>query len=132
MKEKLTKLQALKAMTQFLEIYYEQTKSDDIGSLLGDIDTELFSDSQTADPAAWKDWTGSVNAVLNGQAEERLTKLQAYNSMRSFLEGYRKRTNSDDIRLLLDGMEIISDRNTVDPVAWYYWINSVDKALKEK
>ena len=60
MKVKLTKLQAYNAMVKFLDIYYEQTKSDDVGSLLGGM--SFLSDDSTADPAAWEDWTDSINA----------------------------------------------------------------------
>lgn len=59
---KLTDLQSFKAMVQFLEYYYERTSSDDIGSLLGDL--QLLNDCETADPAAWEDWLDSINEVL--------------------------------------------------------------------
>jgi hypothetical protein len=59
---KLTELQAFNAMFKFLEGYYERTKSDDIGSLLGDL--QLFPDGGTFDPAAWDDWIESVEEIL--------------------------------------------------------------------
>lgn len=62
MENRLTKLQAFNAMRNFLEGYYERTSSDDVGSLLGDM--QIFSDGSTADSAAWDDWTESVNTVL--------------------------------------------------------------------
>ena len=61
--EKLTVQQAFEAMSLFLEGFYERTKSDDVGGLLGDM--ILLEDSTTADPAAWDDWMKSVHRVLN-------------------------------------------------------------------
>ena len=58
---KISLLDAFKAMQFFLENYYEQTKSDDVGSLLGDL--QILSDKSTADPAAWCDWIKSVQKV---------------------------------------------------------------------
>ncbi len=61
--DKLTDLQAFYAMRLFLEKYYEQTQSDDVGSLLGDL--QFFEkEKETADPAAWKEWMECVNKVL--------------------------------------------------------------------
>jgi hypothetical protein len=56
--DKLSDVQALRAMQLFLEGYFERTKSDDIGSLLGDI--QLVADRETADPAAWSEWLSCV------------------------------------------------------------------------
>lgn len=58
----LTNEHAFKAMVTFLEGYYERTKSDDIGSLLGDL--ILLDDGRTADPAAWHDWLECVRSSM--------------------------------------------------------------------
>ena len=50
----LTTQEAFVAMRSFLESYYERTKSDDVGALLGDM--QLLGDGMTADPATWEDW----------------------------------------------------------------------------
>ncbi len=63
MDHRLTELQAFHAMQKFLELYYERTHSDDVGSLLGDL--QLTSENEPFDPAAWDDWINSVNAVLS-------------------------------------------------------------------
>jgi len=60
--KKLTELQAFNAMRRFLEGYYERTNSDDVGSLLGDL--QLCQDGGTFDPAAWEDWMDAVEEVL--------------------------------------------------------------------
>jgi hypothetical protein len=50
----ITAINAYRAMVFFLEQYYERTKSDDIGSLLGDM--MLLNNGTTADPAVWNEW----------------------------------------------------------------------------
>jgi len=49
---KMSALQAFKAMVCFLDDYYNETLSDDLGSLLGDMQL-LEDDNGTWDPAAW-------------------------------------------------------------------------------
>ena len=59
----LTKMEALLVMQDFLEKYYERTSSGDIGLLLGEI--QILQDGLTADPAAWYDWSESVEKVTS-------------------------------------------------------------------
>lgn len=47
--------EAYKAMYPFLLDYYDRTKADDIGALLGDL--QLLDDG----PAVWQDWINSLN-----------------------------------------------------------------------
>lgn len=61
MNETLSYLEAFKAMCCFLEKYYEQTSSDDVGSLLGEM--QILEDNETADPAAWHDWLDCVKKI---------------------------------------------------------------------
>jgi len=62
--ETLTARQAFDAMVLFLENYYQQTKSDDVGALLGDLSFDIWSNGSTADPGAWSDWMECVHKVL--------------------------------------------------------------------
>ena len=54
MKKDLNERTAYEAMFLFLLDYYNKTKSDDIGSLLGSM--SLLESGHTADPAVWEDW----------------------------------------------------------------------------
>ncbi|NGX46999.1 MAG: hypothetical protein K1000chlam3_00368 [Chlamydiae bacterium] len=63
MRESLTHLEAFKAMRCFLEKYYEQTSSDDIGSLLGEM--QILEAHRRADPAAWEDWTNCIKKIIS-------------------------------------------------------------------
>ncbi|MCY9517149.1 hypothetical protein [Paenibacillus apiarius] len=58
----ITELNAYKAMVIFLEQYYERTKSDDIGSLLGDL--IMLNDGTTGDPAVWDEWIECLKNVI--------------------------------------------------------------------
>lgn len=58
-----TQKEAYLSMFAFLERYYELTKSDDIGSLLGSM--SLLQDGETADPAIWNDWLEAIEKVKN-------------------------------------------------------------------
>ena len=49
-------------MTAFLEKYYESTKSDDVGALLGSM--IFLEDGGTADPAVWGEWLEAVQEVV--------------------------------------------------------------------
>jgi hypothetical protein len=62
MNELITKIQAFNAMRKFLEMYYKRTLSDDVGSLLGDLN--MITQGETADPAAWDDWNQALENVL--------------------------------------------------------------------
>ena len=63
----MTDKQAFEAMVNFLEHIYERTGSDDLGSLLGDL--QMLEDGTTADPAAWQDWLNSVRQVTSASSE---------------------------------------------------------------
>ena len=65
--DKLSTRQAFDAMCHFLEEYYKQTKSDDVGSLLGDL--QIDASNRTADPAAWNDWLKSVKAATESKKQ---------------------------------------------------------------
>ncbi len=63
MKEKLNHEEAYKAMFCFLENYYKQTGSDDVGALLGSM--QILEDMSTADPAMWNDWEGCIEKITS-------------------------------------------------------------------
>lgn len=54
-----SELEAYSAMFYFLVDYYERTKADDIGALLGGL--RILEDGLPADPAAWEDWMKSLS-----------------------------------------------------------------------
>ncbi len=58
---KLTEKQAYLAMIEFLDDYYQQTQSDEIGEILGSL--QLLEDGKPADPAMWEDWLKSIEKI---------------------------------------------------------------------
>jgi hypothetical protein len=59
----LTRLEAFKAMSCFLEKYYEETQSDDVGALLGEM--QILEDRDPFDTATWHDWMNCVKKVVH-------------------------------------------------------------------
>jgi hypothetical protein len=60
----LSPLDAYRAMLRFLEDYFDRTRSDEIGILLGGL--ALNQDGQPMDPACWHDWMVAVDKVRGG------------------------------------------------------------------
>ena len=67
MTESLTLKQAYLAMYAFLDAFYDRTKSDDVGWLLGDM--SFLMDRRTADSAAWSDWLDAVKKITEENDE---------------------------------------------------------------
>ena len=74
--EGLTLQQAFAAMVLFLEDYYSRTQSDDIAALLSDLNTDIWADHTTGDPAAWEDWVACVHKILMPDTPENRQLLQ--------------------------------------------------------
>ena len=60
----MTDKQAYAAMFHFLQEFWEHTRSDDVGGLLGAM--SLLQDGTTADAAIAADWQRAVEYALNG------------------------------------------------------------------
>lgn len=57
----LTEEEAFQAMIKFLEKYYNLTKSDDVGGLLGSL--MIVENGKPLDIALWYDWIKSLEEV---------------------------------------------------------------------
>ena len=57
---------AFVAMVKFLERYYEMTRADDVGALLGGL--SLLPDGDPADPGFKREW---IEAVKASESEDR-------------------------------------------------------------
>ena len=62
--------QAYLAMFEFLDSYYQLTKSDDIGVLLGSM--SLLQDGKPADSALWNDWLRATEKVKQNMVDAEL------------------------------------------------------------
>ncbi|GER88989.1 hypothetical protein KDW_31510 [Dictyobacter vulcani] len=68
--EKMTIKQAFQVMILYLDSYGQRINSEDIASLLGDLDTNIWDGDTTGDPAAWYDWMYCVQEVLLAEDKE--------------------------------------------------------------
>lgn len=72
MNKNWTTLQAFKAMEKFLDGYYQRTSSDDVGSLLGDM--QLVDDETiTMDSTAWQDLLDAIKELLKEENNKKVT-----------------------------------------------------------
>lgn len=118
----MNSLQAFNIMKQYLDTFYHKTKSDDIGSLLGDI--WLLDDGETADPAAWEDWMDSVKSVVpEFKSHDLLTLDQAFLAARKFLEGYYERTTSSDTASIIANMQPSPNDPITTSRLWPEWLH---------
>ncbi len=133
-----TKFQAFNAMIDFYINYYKRTLSEDLRILMEAI---YFLSESNSDSAAWTDWSNAAKKALQKQAiektvdetmEKRLTKLQAFNTMVKFLEGYYKETTSDFMGGLLGSLLFLPDGDTFDPAFWIEWDDAIKKVLQEQ
>ncbi len=131
-KNKISPREAFDAMSLFLEDFYNKTDSDDVGSLLSEI--QFCSDNSTMDPAAWYDWLNCLTKVSSTKREacilEDLSYIEAFKSMVCFLENYFEHTSSDDVGSLLRDLQFLEDGGTADPAAWEDWLDCVIKVTK--
>lgn len=61
--------EAYDAMFDFLDNYYERTRSEEIAGLLSDL--QILTDGRSCDPAAMQDWEASVKKILNQRPRTR-------------------------------------------------------------
>jgi hypothetical protein len=125
MKNALTPLQAFQAMTDFFDICYQCSHSDQIGALLGAMDMNIFGHGEgTADPAIWEDWIECVNA------DNELTTLKAFQAVQKFVAMRYSCEPDNDVVALISGMQIYNDRSVANPAFWEDWIRCVNKILE--
>ena len=63
---------------------------------------------------------------------DKLTEQQAFEAMVLFLEGFYKRTKSDDVGGLLGDLILLEDGSTADPAAWDDWMKCVLRVLNKE
>ncbi len=107
----------------FLEKYWNKTKSDDAGSLLGSM--MLMADDRPFDRAIWSDWFEALSTVKpNEQLNLETTQLtieEAYFTMIAFLEIYCRLGAEDDFVTFVKSLKA----KTSTIVTWQDWLDSV-------
>jgi hypothetical protein len=126
MEHKITIQQAFDAMTIFLDLYYEKTKSDQINSLLSDMDMRTWGDgNQTADPAIWEDWI----ECLNNNNEP--TIFESFQAAKKFVEMRYSLEPDHAVISLIHGMYVDANGAVENPVFWEQWMKCVSDILKK-
>jgi hypothetical protein len=74
------------AMFLMLVKYWDETKCDSLGAMLGSLNPFLFKGYISADPAAFVDWVNSVKKVT---VKEMLTEDEAFEASLMFVSLYR-------------------------------------------
>jgi len=137
-KRTYTKIQSFNAMVDFLIHYYKRTLSGDLNELSNIVCS--FPENPT-DQASWDDWNNAAKKALQKQTieksidetiERKLTKLQAFNAMVKFLEGYYKKTSSDFMGGVLGCISFTVDGSIVDAAFWEDWGIAIKKVLHEQ
>lgn len=118
--DRITNVQAYNAMTRFLVLYYQKTKSGYIGSLLGDL--QFFADKQTANPAAWTTWLQTINN------HDTVTPKQTYKYMISFIKkDFYYEEETDDCKTFWNYVTPVNDN--IPPKADLEWDKAVEFVL---
>lgn len=69
---------------------------------------------------------------MNDESQEVLTVKQAYRTMFRFLEGYYSRLGAPDVLgVLLGGFSLRPNGYTMDPAAWYDWLEAIAAVRQE-
>ena len=127
---RLTDLQAFNAMRLYLEKYYQETASDDVGSVLGDL--FFLPGGGTADPAAWYSWIKSIEKVQQQEnlQNNKLTIVQSFNAMKFFLEKFYDESHWDDIGLIVRKLQPLVKDYSIHPIVLQDWMICVQKAIE--
>lgn len=117
----LSQRQAFNAMIIFLEKYYDATKSNQVNSLLSDMDMQTWgSGDETADPALWDDWIDCIHGKQNITIQEAYYALSLFVDMRYTLEPDKH------IVALIHKIQ-----NTQDNELWQLWLKAVKQLSKK-
>ena len=76
---KTTLRQAYLAAFQILDEIFDETKNEKLGNFLSGMNPYLFSDSMSADPATWHEWTACAEKVSTDEMYENSDVLVIVN-----------------------------------------------------
>ena len=101
------------------DYYWETTKNDSLGGMLGDLSPYIAEGYISADPAAWEDWIDSVKKVSDNNLLKHEEALQA---IIVFLEFYMTEFGFNIGWILEDIINLSHKRKE--------WMSFVDKAIQ--
>lgn len=70
---------------------------------------------------------------MTERSDQLLTKRQAFEAMRHYLQAYWERSNTSSVSHVLSATQpaFLADTVTADPAAWEDWLQAVDEALAD-
>ena len=80
-----TILQAYNTAFSFLDKIYDDIQNEDLGSMLSDLNPNLFTNSNSAHPSSYDDW---MESVLTVTSKDELTFQETYDVMLRFMKKY--------------------------------------------
>lgn len=89
---KMNLRQSYLAMFYLLDGYYDKTKNDVLGTILGSLNPYLFADEMPADQAAWADWKDCIQRAFK---KENLSSKEALQAVAVFLDFYQEEFGYD-------------------------------------
>jgi len=84
--------QSYLAMFYLLDWYYDITKNDALGIVLGSLNPDLFTDGMPADQAAWTDWESCVKKAF---LKDKLSPREAFQAVIKFITFYQEEFGYD-------------------------------------
>ena len=140
MEKKLSFFQNFNAMRIFLSMYFNQTRSADIGIILSSL--RLFKDRldwkenlSTWDPAAFQDWMNGVNKTLQDldiKQDPRnieYDQVTAFLCMKNFLLLFYKEIPYEDIGTILHMLNIA--KYTKKNIVWSQWLLAIHHSINK-
>lgn len=124
----LTLKQAYVSMYYYLDDIWNKIRNkkdifslDDFIDLISDLNPFLFSETMSADPAAWEDWIDCVNKIkFSKDKEMKLTSEEAFQSMILLIELYINEMNFD-LKWLIEiitSQEKKYEQNKISLIDW--------------
>ena len=134
----LSEKKSLGVVGRFLSDYYLRSKSDDLGSFLGDINLDVWNGNITGDPAAMGEWIDCIDARLGPASlgePRKLTEAQAYQAMIDYLQQYweRGKETEQDIKDLINRLSPGPNGQPADPEAlanWHKYFEEEDRMAR--
>ena len=139
--DELTSLQAFTAMRHFLEIFREETNSEDVGIILNTL-LPLENGTPVREDV-WKEWEIYISKALHEQCsslcdcpkyeekkEKKLAAQVSFYTMMLLLEEFYSEAFFGDVKVLLEKMQSIEDWNVSHPIR-EEWLDCFYKVLRE-
>ena len=139
MSQKLTCVQAYKAVLHFLDFIYFTTYDDNLGSILSG--KALYSDEdgqepETMDPADFTRWMDSIKIVINNEtiiySFDELTVEQAYASIHQYFITYCNKGAEPSIFTLRNLLGFDAEQPNVTKYLWNRWLQSIDFVINKE